>query len=459
MPSIAVLPFVDMSADKEQEYFCDGMAEEIINALTHVERLHVVARTSAFSFKGKELDIREIGKKLNVEHVLEGSVRKAGNRLRITAQLVKISDGYHLWSERYDRNMEDVFEIQDEISLAIVNNLKVKLMEKEKAAIVKHYTENVEAYNQYLKGEYYVEMFTIEGLDKASEFHELALQMDPNYALAYSGLSAVYFTYPFWGNLSPHEANLKAKAYAKKALEIDNTLAEAHASLGFINTHYDWNWKEAEREFKQALQLNPNSTIVHMWYSFFLTITRRNEEAIVEAKRSQKLDPLSSYINSHVGVTLSFAGRYDEAIEELHMTITLNPNYWHSHFILGMAYRAKSMMEEAIAEFKKAVDLSGGTPTAVAQLSGTYYISGNKERAEKLLDSIKQRSKHEYVPATCFYIIHLVSGDLDQAFQWLEMAYEEHDSFVPWWMATKEERLRLPDEPRFKAMLKKMGLE
>ncbi|GAH60327.1 unnamed protein product, partial [marine sediment metagenome] len=282
--------------------------------------------------------------------VLEGSVRKSGNRLRITAQLINVADESHLWSEKYDREMEDVFAIQDEISLAIVGALKVKLLKTEKAAIVKRHTEDLEAYNLYLKGNYYWQMMTAEGFEKAIECFEQALKKDLDYALAYCGIANTYYAISYYGNVPPNEAYPRAKEYAKKALEIDNTLAEAHSVLGFINMNYEWNWKEAEREYKQALQLNPNYALTHVWYSFLLTFTERHEEAIYEAKRAQELDPLSDFLRAHVGIAFSFAGQHDRAIEELHMTLTMNPNYYLAHYYLGWAYLAKSMFEEAIAE-------------------------------------------------------------------------------------------------------------
>ncbi|MFC1693246.1 tetratricopeptide repeat protein [Candidatus Latescibacterota bacterium] len=458
-PSIAVLPFVNMSADPEQEYFCDGMAEEIINALSHVEGLQVIARTSTFVFKDNQKDIAEIGSKLNVETVLEGSVRKADNRLRITAQLINVADGYHLWSEKFDREIEDVFAIQDEISLSIVEALKVKLLKTEKAAIVKRYTEDLEAYNLCLKGNYYLQMLTIEGFEKAIECFEQALQKDSNYALAYIGMATVYWVSSYWGNVPPNEAYPRAKEYVNKALEIDNTLGEAHGTLGIINMNYDWNWKAAEREFKQALQLNPNSADINMNYSFLLTLTERHEEAIAEAKRAQELDPLSIHFSALVGIELYYAGRYDEAIKVLRMTITMNPNYYYPHYVLGFVYLGKSMLEESIAEYEKAVDISGGAPRVVASLAVAYYESGKKAKAEKLFDSLKQRSRDEYVPPTCFYWIHRVRGDHDKAFEWLERACNEHDSFLPWFRVTPIDIHRIPDEPRYKALLKKAGLE
>ena len=457
-PSIAVLPFVNMSADPEQEYFCDGMAEEIINALTHIEDLRVIARTSTFYFKGKDVKVQDIGKELDVETVLEGSVRKAGNKLRITAQLINISDVSHLWSEKYDRELEDVFAIQDEISLAIVEALKVKLLKQEEEAVIKRHTENTEAYKLYLKGNYYYQMLTIKGFDKAIECFEQAIKKDPNYALAYTGLASVYWMRSYYGNVPPNEAYTGAKEYAKKALEIDNTLAEAHASLGIINMNYDWNWKAAEREFKQALQLNPNSALTHIQYSSLLTITERHKEAISEAKQAQELDPLSSFINALVGNAFYYARQYDRAIEELQMTLTMNPNYFLAHYFLGLAYRGKSMIGEEIAKHEKAVDLSGGDPLMIAALATAYYESGKKEKTEKLFDSLKQMSKYEYVHPICFYLIHKVRGDQDQAYEWVERACNEHDSFLPWVRVEPLDRDRIPDEPRYKALLKKAGL-
>ena len=456
-PSIAVLPFVNMSADPEQEYFCDGIAEEIINALTHVENLKVIARTSAFSFKGKDVKIKEIGKELNVESILEGSVRKSGNRLRITAQLINVSDSSHLWSERYDREMEDIFDIQDEISLAIVDNLKVKLLGKEKAAIAKRYTEDLEAYNLYLKGSYYWQILTKEGFDKAIECYEQALKKDPHYALAYTGLVLRARLGSMFGNVSPNEAYPKVKEYAKKALEIDNTLAEAYLSLGILHMTYDWNWKEAEREFKQALQLNPNSSLIHLYYSLLLTFNGRHDEAILEVKQAQELDPLSSFINTIAGTVLFYAGRYDEAIEELQMTISMNPEYFLSHTYLGLAYREKLMFEEAIAEYEKAVEFSGGDQMAIAILASAYYESGKKDKAEKLFDSLKERSRDEYVPSMYLFVIHKVRGEYDHAFECLKRACNEHDSSLPYYRVAPE-WFRIPDEPRYTELLKKYGI-
>ena len=457
--SIAVLPFINMSADPEQEYFCDGIAEEIINALSHVESLRVIARTSAFAFKGKHEDVREIGRRLDVETLLEGSVRKAGNRLRITAQLVQVADGSHLWSERFDRNMEDIFAIQDEISLAIVDNLKVKLLGKEKTKLSKHYTNDLEAYNLYLKGLHFTGMLTPEGSKQAIQNFELSLQRDPNHALTYYGLSMVYMANAFWANVPPHKAYPKMKEYAEKVLEIDHTIGLAHSILGCFYTHYDWNWKEAEQKFIQALQLNHNFAMTHELYYFFLTVTERHEEAIVEAKCAQKLDPLSAFINTHVGHAFFNAAQYDESIEELKSTLILNPNYHLPHYVLGMAYLGKSMVDEAVREFEMSVELSDGAPWEAMNLACAYYEFGKEAQAEMLFDNLKKRSVHEYVPPMCFFYMHLVRGNQDRAIEWLKTACEEHDSWLPWCRVNPVDSYRIPDEPRFKTLLRKAGLE
>ncbi len=465
--SIVVLPFINMSADPEQEYFCDGMTEEIINTLTHVESLKVIARTSSFAFKDRYEDIREIGRKLDVETIVEGSIRKAGNRIRITAQLIKVADGSHLWSEKFDREIEDIFAIQDEISLAIIDSLKIKLLGKEKEAIVKRHTENLEAYNLYLKGNYYCQMMTAEGFKKALEHFEQALQKDPNYALAYTGLATVYWYSSYWGNVPPNKAYPRAKEYTKKALELDNNLAEAHAALGFINMNYYWNWKKAEQNFIQALQLNPNAALIHIYYSMLLTATKACEKAISEAKQAQELDPLSFYINANVGMMLFYCSHFEEAAEIAQMTITMNPNFYYSHHLLGLALLCQQKsgnreaiveIEKAVVEIEKAVDLSGGNPMEMAILATIYYRLDKKDETEKIYNSLKKRSEEEYVPPICFYMIHINRGEQDLAFEWLERACNEHDSFLPW-LRISPTKSRIPDEPRYKALLRKVGLE
>ena len=458
VPSIAVLPFVNMSPDPENEYFGDGLAEELINALTQLKGLHVAARTSAFTFRGRETDIREIGKKLDVSTVLEGSVRKAGNRLRITAQLINIADGYHLWSERYDREMEDIFAIQDEITAAIVEQLKVELIGKQKETIVKRYTENLEAYDLYLKGIYYWNKLTPNGFERSSECFEMAIEKDPHYALAYAGLADSYWYSSLWGNLPPRRTYPKAREAAKKAIEIDDTLGEAHASLASVHAFYDWEWETAEREFKRAIELAPDSSHTRVYYSIFLNGRRRHDEAVFQARKAQELDPLSSLCNTHFAHRLWQARRYDEAIEEFQKWLVIEPNDWFAHHHLSHLYLEKSMIKEAIAEIDKSLELSGGVPMNVANAAMTHYRFGDKEVAERLFDSLKKRASHEYIQPMCFIVIYQARGEMDQAFEWVKKACEERDSFLPWLRVTPMDWMHFPSDPRIDELLDRLGL-
>jgi TolB-like protein/Tfp pilus assembly protein PilF len=457
--SIAVLPFANMSDDPDQDYFCDGMTEEIINALTQIESLKVIARTSVFAFKDKHMDMREIGNKLEVETLLEGSIRKADNRIRITAQLIKADDGSHLWSEKFDRELEDIFAIQDEISLAIVDNLKVQLLGEEKEAIVKHHTENLEAYNLLLKGIFQIKMSTAKGIDKAEEYFEQALEKDPNYAKAYYGLASVNVSSTVFGRIPPKDAYPKANEYINKALEIDNTLPEAHSMLGIINYNYYWKWKKAELHFKKALQMNPNSSIIHITYSHLLTCTGRHEEAISEAKLAQELDPYSSDITTFLGNAYYYDRQFDKAIKIYKTAVSINPNDYLAHSGLASVCIEKLKFKKAFSEFNKAFELSDGVPLMVSGQAVLYYMIGRKKKSEKLLEDLKVRRSTEYVPATCFYMIYKVRGEQDLAFEWLERACDEHDSFLPILRITPVDRIRIPDEPRYKALIKKIGLE
>ncbi|MFC1540095.1 protein kinase [Gemmatimonadota bacterium] len=454
-PSIVVLPFKDMSPEQDQEFFCDGMAEEIINALTQVESLPVVARTSAFSFKDKEIDVREIGKQLNVEHVLEGSIRKSGDRLRITAQLVKVSDGYHLWSERFDRNTGDVFAIQDEISLAITDHLKIKLLGSEKTALVKRHTDNPEAYNRYLRGAYFLR---IRNLRRAAEQFQEALEIDPGYALAMVRLATVHYSGAFWGIFPPYQGYPTARKFVEQALAIDPSLAEAHAVMGFILSTYDWDWEAAENAFKQALQLNPNSALTHIYYSFMLTVTKRHTEAIAEARRARELDPLSEFINDHLGNALYYAGQFDESMEELLAVLNLDPNNFLAHLHLGSTMRAKGMIEKSIEEYGRAVELSRGTPLAVTLLASTEYQFGDRDRAEELFESLKQRSEKEYIPPSCLYFRHLLRGEEDEALGYLQKAIEERDSFIVWGRISPIDSEMIFKGPEFERLMDEAGL-
>ncbi|MDA2928401.1 protein kinase [Acidobacteria bacterium AH-259-O06] len=457
-PSIAVLPFADISPEKDQEYFCDGLSEELINSLTKLENLRVVARTSAFSFKGGKQDIREIGKKLKVATILEGSVRKAGNRLRITAQLINSADGYQLWSDRYDREMGDVFAIQDEITQEIVNILKVKLVSKQGIPLVKRYTENLDAYNLYLKGRYHWNKRTEEAFKKGIEFFEQAVKEDPNYAQAYAGLADCYNQLGDYGYLSPMEVRSKAKRAAVKALEIDSTFAEAHTSLAYPIMLYDWDWLVAEREFKRAIELNPSYATAHQLYAEYLTAMGRMDEAIAEIKRAQELDSLSLIINTIVAWVFYRARQYDPAVEQCQKTLDLDPNFALAHHLLGWVYAQKSMHQEAVAEAQKSVALSGRGTLMVASLGYAYAASGETDEARKVLVELKERSNQEYVPPYDIALVHTGLGEKDEAFAWLEKAYRER---YGWLVYLKADPIWDPlrSDPRFTDLLRRLGLE
>ena len=464
-PSIAVLPFANLSADKEQEYFCDGMAENLINALTHVEDLRVVARTSAFSFRGKEIDVREIGRKLKVETLLEGSVRRAGSRLRISAQLISVADGYHLWSEKYDRDIgetccpEDIFTIQDEISLAVVDKLKVKLLGAEKAKLVKRHTKDLEAYDLYLKGRFFWNKRTKEGYRKSLEYFQQAIDRDPTYALAYVGIADCYDLLGWYDYLPPEEAFPRSRAAAQKALEMDDTLAEANASRGWISTNYEWDWPAAESKYKRAIEINPSYATARQWYAEYLSYMGRHDESIAEAKRAQELDPFSMIINTDLGQVLYYARQYDQAAEQLQKTLELDPNFIVAHFFLALLYAQKAMNDEATAEAQKARALSGGDDSLMlAHLGAIYSFSGRSDEAKKVLDELQQLSKHRYVSPFYTALIYKGLRQKDQALKWLEKAYEGRDHWLetlkvhPWLDSLRA-------DPRFIELVRKMGLE
>jgi TolB-like protein/Tfp pilus assembly protein PilF len=369
-PSIAVLPFTNLSADPDQEYFCDGMAEEIINALTHVEGLRVVARTSAFAFKGKSGDIREIGRKLDVESVLEGSVRKAGARVRITAQLVSVADGYHIWSEKFDREMEDIFGIQDEISLAIVDRLKVRLLGKDKAELIRHHTENLEAYHLYLKGRYFWNRRTKDALEKAIGYFKQAIEKDPDYASAYFGLADAYGILHHYGLIPFEEAYPNARKAVLRALELDDSLAGAHTSMAEIKRTFENDPEGAEREFRRAIDLNPGYATAHHWYSMMLVDAGRFEEAAEEGERALELDPLSTIIKLHVASLRSRGWDWDGA-EELYRH-ALEIDAANENILANYAGFLARMgrPDEARSKINRALELAPGNP-----MTKGFYMS------------------------------------------------------------------------------------
>ena len=456
--SIAVLPFVNMSTDVDNEYFCDGLAEELLNALAKINDLKVVARTSAFSFKGKNINVNEIGRTLGVNTILEGSVRKSGNRLRIIVQLVNVADGFRLWSERYDRAIRDIFDVQDEITLSVVDALKVTLLGKEKAAVFKRYTDNTEAYQLYLKGRYYLNKWTAEGLTKGIEYFNRTIELEPRFAPAYSGLADCYGSLSGEGLLlCPKEAFPQARSAALKALEIDDTLSEAHCSLALIKLNFDWDWLGAETELKRAIALNPKYVAAYHWYSHYLIVMGRTEESLAISNRALELDPLDLQINSHLGWHYCHAHQSDLAVEQCRKTIEMDSNFHEAHWFLGWAYEQKAIYDKAITEFQKAIAFSGGSARMLAELGHAYGLAGKRAEAEKILDELKELSKQHYVSPYNLALVYTGLGDKDQAFEWLNEACEDRSGLLIY-LKTQHSFDSLYDDPRFQEILCRVGL-
>ncbi len=455
--SIAVLPFANLSFEKEQEYFCDGLTEEIINALSHAKDLRVVARTSAFVFKGKDIDIREIGEKLNVDTVLEGSVRKAGDRLRITAQLITVEDGYHLWSERFDREMKDIFDIQDEITLEIVDKLRIKIFGSEKEMVAKRYTDIPEAYNLLLKARYFWGKRTRAGFEKGIRFVHKAIEIDPTYALAYTHLAGHLISLGWFGFIPSKKAFPMAKDAIKKALKIDNSLPQAYSALAWIAMLYDWDWEVVNSSLRQAFSLNPGLYNAHWGQAVFFTIQVRLDEAISEYKKALEVDPLSLPLNVEYGSSLWEAGKNVEALDQLKKTLEMDPNFGLAHFYMGLVYNKMGKHKIALKELKKAIRLTGGLSWAYGALGYTNAILGRTDEAEEILKKLEEDSKDRYIRPTAIVQVYMGLENRDKVFEWLDRALDERDPVMPLIKAVPEYK-PLQSDPRFKMVLKKMNM-
>jgi len=452
--SIAVLPFSDLSPQRDQEYFCDGLAEELINSLSHINELRVVARTSAFSFKGKDLDIREIGKKLDVETILDGSVRKAGERLRVTAQLVNIADGYHLWSEKYDRDMEDIFAIQDEISQTIVDKLKVKLLKGEKTKLLKRHTENKDAYTLYLKGRYFWNRRNEGDMRRAIECYHAAIEEDPKYAFPYLGIADTFTIFGLWSHISPKEAYLKAKKALEKALEIDDQVGEAYTSLGYFNFLYDWDWTGAEKNLKRGIELNPNNAWAHTWYATSLVGMRRFDEANTEFKIALEMEPLSPIINALTACGIAYVN-VDEGRKQFHKAIEMEPTLALAHLWMGMFYMVpKVMYDKAIEHHQTAANL--GMAFALGWLGMAFARSGQKSEALKVLKQLDELSKEMYISPLQKSFVYIGLEMYDQAFEYLEKALSERVPFLVYFRDSPILPQDFLSDKRYKALMKKM---
>jgi adenylate cyclase len=456
--SIAVLPFANMSDDREQEFFSDGMTEELIGALAKVEGLKVISRTSAFHFKGKQLDLRTIGEKLGVEHVLEGSVRKAGNKLRISAQLIKVADDAHLWAETYDRDLKDVFNIQDEISRAVVNTLKVKLLGSKGTPLVSAATGHMEAYNLLLKGRYFQNQMTVEGLKNALQCFEKAIEIDPGYAPAYASVAQWHTGRHGREAVSRDETYPKALEAIKKALELDSNLPEAHVVLGTIKCQYEWDRKSAEKSFKRALELNPGLAMAHSSYSSLLSMIGRCDESISQAEKAMELDPLSPQANSNLGASLLMARRYDPAINQLKHTLEMFPRFFAARIWLISSYVGKGMFAEAISVCQKGLSNDPTYLSFLSHMAWVHALMGKSDEARRILDNILEASEKGFEKATPVAKIFAALGDMDRAFEYLEKAYQTREVSGFQYIKVYPDFDNLRSDPRFGALLKKMGL-
>jgi serine/threonine protein kinase/TolB-like protein/Tfp pilus assembly protein PilF len=455
--SLAVLPLDNLSGDPKQEYFSDGMTEALISDLAKISALRVISRTSMMHYKGTRKTVPEIARELNVDAVVEGSVSRAGDRVRVTAQLIQAAADKHLWGESYDRDLRDVLVLQSEVAWAIAREIQVKINSQEQARLTVARPVNPEAHELYLQGRYYWNKRTAEGVKKGIEHFQQAIEKDPDFAPAYAGLADSY-TEPVFlgvGTLSPEEARAKATVAVTRALQLDDSLAETHVSMALLKMDYDWAWSDAEREFKRAIELNPGYANAHHFYSHYLMAMGRTKESLTESKRALELDPVDPIMNAHLGWHYLNARQYDQAIEHLRKTVELDPNIPSPHQFLGEAYSQKSMYGEATAEFKKA-RLLDNTPRAIAFLGYSYAMLARRDQASKALDELREVSRLQYVSPYFVAVIYIALGEKDRAFEWLQKAYEERsESLVYLKVEPMLDPLR--SDRRFQNLLRRMN--
>ena len=455
--SIAVVPLEILSKDPEQEYFADGMTDELITNLAQISALRVISRTSAMQYKGTKKSLSEIAWELHVDAVVEGTVMHSGDRVRITAQLIEASTDHHLWAASYDRDLQNVLSMQEEVTRAIVSEVRVKLTAQEQARLANMHPINPEAFQLWLKGRYYWYKLNPEGLQKAIEYFQQALEKDPAYAPAYAGLADSYNLLAFFNVFPPREVMPKAKAAAVKALELDDNLAEAHVSLGWAGFTYDLDWPAAGKHLERAVVLNPAYPVAHSFYSLYLGALGRSEEGLTEAKRALDLDPVSPAIVHYVGVQLYMARRFDEAIEQCRKALELDPSFTPAHGTLGHVYAAKGMYREALAEYEKFATLSGGSPGSAALVGYAHARLGQRSGAFRVLDQLRAASKQRYVPAVSFATVYVGLGERKQALLWLEKAYDERTNSLAY-LKVQATWDPLRSDPRFADLVRRIGL-
>jgi adenylate cyclase len=454
--SIAVLPFVNMSNDPEQEYFSDGMAEEILSSLTHLKDLKVAGRTSSFQYKGKNVDLRVLGEELGVNTVLEGSIRKQGSRVRISAQLINVEDGFHIWSERYDRDMQDIFAIQEEIALAITEKLRVTLLGNDREQISKAHTQDQEAYHFYLQGRFFWNRRNEEGMQAAVTLFEKALDRDPDYALAWSGLADTYSLMGEYTNLSRRELYPKQMQAIDRALTLDPALGEAHISYATSLMLNDWNWRRSEKEFKLGIDLNPNYATGRHWYAEWLLFTGNFDEAIREIEIAVDLDPVSPGILKDRGIYFYYTRNYDEALSTAIKTVELYPDFIPVYRLLSLCYKAKGLIDEAVAQNHRWGKLTRNKIKTEIALAHIYASSGKTADAKRLIRNIdpQQIGSNDYRGMA---LVYAATGEIDKAFEWLHKSFELHEESLCSLMVDPKFDMLHPD-PRFDDLLNKVGL-
>ncbi|MBW6501490.1 MAG: hypothetical protein K0B05_08870 [Bacteroidales bacterium] len=456
--SIIVLPFENISNDPEQEYFSDGLTEEIITDLSHIQDILVISRNSAMAYKGARKKTAEIAGEVNVNFILEGSVRKAGERLRITAQLINAAEGYLVWSEKFDRSMGDIFDIQDELTAAIVDRLKVKMKASEKAVIEKHYTKDPEAYTLYLKGMYFSSRPSPESLETALGFYRLALEKDPGYALPYVGIANIYGAYGVLSLLPPQEVIPRAKEALHKALQLDENLAEVYATSALTAFWFDWDWKTAEYSFRKALSLNPGMSTCRSHFAWYELAMGRFDEAITQIIKAQETDPLMPLFYAFGTGIYHTAGKNDEGLEQFKKAIELEPDMGLAYFHAGRAYGAKGMINEAILAFQRSLELVVYSGWAESYLGTIFHAQGNTEKAENILSELIKQKNEKWVSSVCIAFLAGELNKFDLAFEYFDKAFEERDTLMPFINIFKEYK-KLRADPRFQVLLTKLNLD
>jgi TolB-like protein/DNA-binding winged helix-turn-helix (wHTH) protein/Flp pilus assembly protein TadD len=455
--SLAVLPLESLSGDASQDYFADGMTDELITDLGQISALRVISRTSVMSYKRVRKPLPQIARELNVDGVVEGTVLRSGNQVRITAQLIKASDDKHLWSHSYEGDFGDTLALQNQVARSIAEAIRINVSPREQTELKSVKVVNPQAYESYLKGRFFWNKRTADGLKVAAAYFNQAVEEDPKYPEAYSGLADTYALLGDWqyAVMTAKEALPKAKAAAIKALELDNNLGEAHNSLAFCLDGFDWDFAAAEKEFRRAIELNPSYATAHHWYAWHLSLLGRNSEAVSEMKKAKDLDPLSLIINADLAELYLIAHSYDESIQQSRRTIEMDANFALAHNQLAQAYLQKQRFDEAVAELQKAIKISGGSPTFTANLARTYAAMGRRNEAEGLLDDLKKHSSPEYSRASEIAVVYVALGDRDRAMTWLEKGFGER--FNPG-VLLRPGFDPLRSDPRFQNLLHRIGL-